>query len=128
MKSIFNDLQDWKYFVTGDWRDEKGKVIVPKKHEGKTVVFGGGLGFYYFAHGKFNKAIKVWEESIRVIRKIEKEENIRFHKGWYFFQIYLCYRNLESIEADKWLKLAQEEDRISYGKKFNKFSAFKVNK
>ena len=126
MKGFFKDSSDWDIIVWGDWRGKDGKVSLYNKEVFKQIHFTGGVGYYYFFIGKFDLAIKFYELDLAVIRNVEKIEKRRFHKGLFYFQIHLCYKNLGKDKlSNKYLGLAKRQDLISYGKKAKNFPSFK---
>ena len=118
MKGIFSDSAEWHIIVWGDWRDEKGNPSSYKPEEGlKEIHLTGGLGFYYYFTGRFRKAIEAYISDLEAIKEIEKRERIRYHKGLFYYQIGLCYKELGDLKAaKKFIGLAKRQDKITYGK------------
>ena len=126
-KSVFEDGKDWNVIVWGDWRDSSGKI---KKYSNrityKKIHITGGLGYYYYFRGEMQRAIGSWKEDLSVIKWIEETEDRRFHKGLFYYQISLAYRELGAEKvANKYLGLAKKQDKISYGDKAKEFPASK---
>jgi len=127
MKGVFKDSKDWNIVVIGDWRDKNGKTIgYDEKIAEKLIFISGGIGMYFFHLGDFKYAIHRWKEDLALIKKIEKAEGVRFHKGWFYFQIGLAYRWLKDVVNERnYIRLAKQQDRIAYGKKAKEFPSFK---
>ena len=128
MKGIFTDSKDWDIVVWGDWHDKNGKPSKYKPKEGlKEIHITGGEGFYHYFKGEFMKAIGNWFQDLAIIKKVEKEEKRRYHKGLFYYQIGLAYKELRNEEkATKYINLAKEEDKLTYGKLANTFPASKL--
>ena len=126
-KSIFEDGKDWTVIVWGDWRDAEGKVRkYTERISNKKIHITGGLGFYYYFRGYMQKAIDAWKEDLEVIKWIEETEKRRFHKGLFYYQIGLAYRQFEAEKiANKYMGLAKRQDKLTYGKKAREFPSFK---
>ena len=109
MKGIFDDSKNWNIVVIGDWRDKNGKTEgYDEKLADKLIFISGGTGMYFYFKGEFRRAIHQWKRNLELIKKIEKEENTRFHKGWFYYQIAIAYQELKDIENERnYLKLAK---------------------
>lgn len=130
MKSFFEDGKDWNIIVWGDWRNKDGK---PSKYTPertlKEIHITGGEGMYWFFKNKLFQAIECWQNDLDLIRKVEKEEKRKFHKGLFYYQIGRSYQllNLKG-HAKIWLTKAYKEDERSYGKFAKTYLAYKYLK
>ena len=128
MKGVFKDSKDWKITIAGDWRDKDGKPskYTPKKAV-KEVFISGGLGMYYFHKGDWDRSIHAYKQELKVIEVVELEEKRRLHKGLFYYQIGVAYKNDGNEKmADYWIGLAKEEDKLSYGDLASTFLASKL--
>ena len=128
MKGIFKDSKEWKIVVIGDWRNKNGKTVGYDEKLGEKLIYiSGGIGMYYFHRGDFSYAVYHWRNDLRLIKKIETLEKLRFHKGWFYYQIGISYQNLgDVVNSRNYLRLAKQEDKITYGTKAKKFPASKI--
>ena len=127
MKGILDDSKDWNIVVIGDWRGKNGKTKgYEERWADKLIFISGGIGMYFYMTGDFSYAIHCWREDLALIKKIEKEENTRFHKGWFYYQMGISYQQLNDVvNAKNFLRLAKQQDKISYGKKAKTFPSLK---
>ena len=128
MKGIFTDSKDWDIVVIGDWRDKNGKTTGYDEKLGEKLIFiSGGEGTYYFMRGQYDFAISSWMGDLQLIKKIEKAEDVRYHKGWFYYHLGIAHQEMDNlIEARNYLRLAKQQDKISYGKLANTFPASKL--
>lgn len=128
MNGFFADSNEWDIVVWGDWRKSDGSVSPYKDKEGlKEVHITGGSGMYWFMRGDFKKAIRAYKRDLGLIEEAEKVEHRQFHKGLFYFQVALCYQNLNDTRlAVKFLNKAYEEDVRSYGENAKTFLAFRL--
>ena len=118
MKGFFSDSKDWDIVVWGDWRDKEGKPAKYVPENGlKEIHITGGSGSYLYQKGRFKTAYFAYRNDLLLIKKIEREEKRRFHKGLFYYQMALCCRELGWIkDFEKNRKLASDEDKETYGR------------
>lgn len=86
----------------------------------------GGTGFTFFLLADFNNAIKAWKLDIKAIHLREKQNQEKYHKGMWYFNIGLCYENLNDRKrAQGWYKSAFKEDCRTYKNRAREHMAFK---
>ena len=127
MKGFYKDSKEWEIVVIGDWRDKNGKTTgYDEDLADKRIFISGGQGMYFFMRGDNDFAIYCWMNDLQLIKKIEKQQGVRFHKGWFYYQLGISHQNMNHIiEARNYLRLAKQQDIIAYGKKAKTFPATK---
>ena len=133
-------MENEKYpvVVVGDWR-VRGKEGEPVEYDytkgEKIIRLSGGVGLWHLQEGSHGKAAQEFYRELRTVREIEYVKGIRFHKGYYYYMIYLAkYRKSkemvniamkerEARSALRWLRKAVKEDELSYGETAKTFPA-----
>jgi len=120
MKGAYKDAKDWTIEVAGDWSQANGKYS--NRKASKKIFFSGAIGLWYYMQGEFHPAIDCWQQELAIILQVEKKEEKRFHKGWFYYMIGLAYSQVKrKREAEKYFLVAEEEDVLTYGENAKNF-------
>ena len=122
---------DYPVVVVGDWRviSKNGEPVKYDPSKGEEIIrISGGNGLWYYQEGDYRRAVEEWVRELEIVEDIECRKAHRFHKGYYYQMIYAALsgiillkdpHSLVTVEAKKtalvWLKMAYEEDKLTYG-------------
>ena len=121
MKNVIPAAIDLQVYVGGDWRKKRhdgGLDVVPYDEQMKDAgpYISGAEGWYLFITRDVQGAIDAWLHDLDVISRIEDEQDVRLHKGWFFYNLGRAFHwQGEHVQAGDYFEKARAEDRLTYG-------------